>query len=169
VVSEVTKVEMPKMKENEIEELIREQFLCRIAFMGDLQPYIAPFQYVVVNGSLYFHFTDYGKKMNFVRQENPVCVEIERYTSNLSEYGFVVLTGKLRLVEDHEERKRAVEKMAEVGEKKLSANFLLAHGFSQGSYWTDFTADKPILIMKLDNVTEKIGLKSPSLTPKKLL
>jgi nitroimidazol reductase NimA-like FMN-containing flavoprotein (pyridoxamine 5'-phosphate oxidase superfamily) len=161
VVSEVTKAEMPKMKENEIEELIGEQFLCRIAFMGDLQPYIAPFQYVVVNGSLYFHFTDYGKKMNFVRQENPVCVEIERYTSNLSEYGFVVLTGKLRLVEDQEERKMAIEKMAEGGKNKLSANFLLAHGFSQGSDWTDFTADKPILIIKLDDVTEKIGLKSP--------
>jgi len=159
-VSEMTKVEMPKMKENEIEELIEEQLLCRIAFKGDLQPYIAPFQYAYVNGILYFHFTDYGKKMSFFKQETPVCVEIERYTPNLSEYGFVVLTGKLRLVEDHEERKRAIEKMAEGGKQKLSANFLLAHGFSQGSDWTDFTADKPILIIKLDEVTEKIGLKS---------
>jgi hypothetical protein len=99
--------------------------------------------------------------MNFFKQETPVCVEIERYTSNLSEYGFVVLTGKLRLVDDHEERKMAIEKVAEVGKQKLSANFLLAHGFSQGSDWTDFTADKPILIIKLDEVTEKTGLKSP--------
>jgi len=160
-VLEATKVEMPKMKENEIEQLIREQFLCRIAFKGDLQPYIAPFQYAYVNGILYFHFTDYGKKMSFLKQEPTVCVEIERYTSNLSEYGFVVLNGKLRLVDDHEERKTAIEKMAEVGKKKISANFLLAHGFSQGSDWTDFTADKPILIIKLDEVTQKIGLKSP--------
>jgi uncharacterized protein len=157
----VTKVEMPKMKENEIEQLIREQFLCRIAFKGDLQPYIAPFQYAYVNGILYFHFTDYGKKMNFFKQETPVCVEIERYTPNLSEYGFVVLTGKLRLVEDHEERKAAIEKMAEGGKQKLSPNFLLAHGFPQGSDWSDFTTGKPILIIKLDEVTEKIGLKSP--------
>ncbi len=156
----MTKIEMSKMKENEIEELIEDQLLCRIAFKGDLQPYIAPFQYAYVNGILYFHFTDYGKKMSFFKQETPVCVEIERYTPNLSEYGFVVLTGKLRLVEDHKERKRAIEKMAEVGKQKLSANFLLAHGFSQGSDWTDFTADKPILIIKLDEVTEKIGLKS---------
>ena len=157
----MTKVEMPKMKENEIEELIREQFLCRIAFKGNLQPYIAPFQYAYVKGILYFHFTDYGKKMSFFKQETPVCVEIERYTPNLSEYGFVVLTGKLRLVEDQEERKKAIEKMVEVGKQKISKNFLLAHGFSQGSDWTDFTADKPILIIKLDEVTEKTGLKSP--------
>ena len=161
MVLEVTRVEMPKMEENEIEQLVSEQFLCRIAFKGDLQPYIAPFQYVYVKGTPYFHFTDYGKKMSFFKQETPVCVEIERYTPNLSEYGFVVLTGKLRLVEDREERKMAIEKMAEAGKQKLSDNFLLAHGFSQGSVWTDFTADKPILIMKLDEVTEKTGLKSP--------
>jgi len=161
MVPEVTKLKMPKMKENEIEQLIREQFLCRIAFRGDLYPYIAPFQYVFVNGTLYFHFTDYGRKMSFFRQENPVCVEIERYTPNLSEYGFVVLTGKLRLVEDLEERKMAVEKMAEGGRKKLSPNFLAAHGLSKNSSWDDLTADKPILIIKLDAITEKTGLKSP--------
>lgn len=158
---EVTKVKMPKMKENEVEQLIREQFLCRIAFKGDLHPYIAPFQYAYVKGSLYFHFTDYGKKMSFLKQEPTVCVEIERYTSNLSEYGFVVLTGKLRIVENREERKNAIEKMAESGEQKISKNFLLAHGFSMGSDWSDFTVDKPILIIKLDEVTEKTGLKSP--------
>lgn len=157
----MTKVKMPRMKENEIGALIRQQFLCRIAFRGNTHPYIAPFQYAVVDGTLYFHFTDYGKKMSFFKQETPVCVEIERYTPNLSEYGFVVLTGKLKLVEDREERKKAIEKMAELGKQKLSPNFLVAHGFSQGSEWGTFTADKPIFIIKLDEVTEKIGLKSP--------
>jgi nitroimidazol reductase NimA-like FMN-containing flavoprotein (pyridoxamine 5'-phosphate oxidase superfamily) len=157
MVSEVT-VKMPKMEENEIEKLVNEQFLCRIAFRGDFQPYIAPFQYVVIDGTLYFHFTDYGKKMSFFKQETLVCVEIERYTPNLSEYQFVVLTGKLRLVEDLEERKMAIEKM---GEQRLSPNFLVAHGFSQGSDWGDFSDEKPILIIKLDEVTEKAGLKSP--------
>jgi uncharacterized protein len=152
---------MPKMKENEIEQLISEQFLCRVAFRGDFQPYIAPFQYVAINGTLYFHFTDYGKKMSFFKQENPVCVEIERYTPNLSDYQFVVLTGKLRLVEDRKERKMAIKKMAEAGKQRLSPNFLVAHGFSQGSDWDDFSDKKPILIIKLDDVTEKTGLKSP--------
>jgi nitroimidazol reductase NimA-like FMN-containing flavoprotein (pyridoxamine 5'-phosphate oxidase superfamily) len=152
---------MPKMNEKEIEKLISEQFLCRIAFKGGAQPYIAPFQYVVVDGSLYFHFTDYGKKMSFFKQGTPVCVEIERYTSNLSEYEFVVLSGNLKLVENHEERKKAIMKMAEVGKHQLSPNFLVAHGFPQGSDWGEFTDDQPILILKLDDVREKTGLKSP--------
>lgn len=157
----MTKVKMPKMKENEIEKLVSEQFLCRIAFRGNLQPYIAPFQYVVVNGILYFHFTNYGKKMKFFRRGTPVCVEIERYTPNLSEYEFAVLTGNLKLVENQEERKKAIKKMAEVGKQKLSPNFLVAHGFSQGSNWDVFNAEKPILILKLDGAIEKTGLKSP--------
>jgi nitroimidazol reductase NimA-like FMN-containing flavoprotein (pyridoxamine 5'-phosphate oxidase superfamily) len=160
-VSEVTKVKMPKMKEEEIESLISEQFLCRIAFRGDLQPYIAPFQYIAVNGALYFHFTDYGRKMGFFKQGTPVCVEIEQYTSNLSKYQFVILTGKLRLVEDREERKMATKKLAEAGKQKLSPNFLVAHGFPRGSDWDAFSEDKTALIVKLDGVTEKKGLKSP--------
>ena len=157
----MTKVKMPKMNEKEIEKLISEQFLCRIAFRGVDSPYIAPFQYVVVDGSLYFHFTDYGKKMSFFRQKTPVCVEIERYTSNLSEYEFVVLYGNLELVENQEERRRVIVKMAELGKQQLSPKFLVAHGFPQGSDWSDFSIDQPILIIKLDDVKEKTGLKSP--------
>lgn len=161
MVPEVTKVKMPKMKQEEIQKLVSEQFLCRIAFKGELQPYIAPFQYVVIDGALYFHFTDYGRKMSFFKQETRVCVEIERYTPNLSEYQFVVITGKLKLVEDSKERKMAIEEMAKAGKQKLSANFLVAHGFPKGSDWDTFSEDKPILIIKLDEVTEKTGLKSP--------
>ena len=157
----VTKVKMPKMNEKEIEKLISEQFLCRIAFRGVDSPYIAPFQYVVVDGSLYFHFTDYGKKMSFFKQKTPVCVEIERYTSNLSEYEFVVLYGNLELVDNREERRRVIVKMAELGKQQLSPKFLVAHGFPQGSDWSDFSIDQPILIIKLDDVKEKTGLKSP--------
>lgn len=152
---------MPKMEKDEIEKLISEQFMCRIAFRGDKQPYIAPFQYVVVDGALYFHFTNYGKKMSFFKKGTPVCVEIERYTKNLSEYAFVVLTGNLKLVENLEERKKAIKKMAEVGKHKLSPNFLVAHGFSQDFNWDAFTSDKPILIIKLDEVRKRIGLRSP--------
>lgn len=152
---------MPKMNEKEIKKLVSEQFMCRIAFRGAAQPYIAPFQYVVMDDVLYFHFTDYGKKMSLFKQRPPVCVEIERYTPDLSEYEFVVLTGNLKLVKNREERKKAIMKLAAFGKRQLSPNFLVAHGFPQGSDWGDFAADQPILIIKLDDVTEKTGLKSP--------
>lgn len=153
-------VKMPKMQDHEVKELISQQFLCRVAFKGNGSPYICPFQYAVVDGTIYLHFTEYGQKMHFLKQGTPVCVEIERYTPNLSEYSFVMLTGKLKIVMDNEERKKAIQKMAEVGKNRLSPNFLAAHGFSKEKTWIDFEKNTQILIIKLE-VSEKMGLKSP--------
>jgi nitroimidazol reductase NimA-like FMN-containing flavoprotein (pyridoxamine 5'-phosphate oxidase superfamily) len=42
---------LTRMEEHEIEELIYEQKICRIAFKGGEYPYLAPFLYVVRDGS----------------------------------------------------------------------------------------------------------------------
>ena len=153
---------MPKMDKPEIDKLINEQILCRIAFSGENAPYIAPFQYVLIDDQLYFHFTDYGRKIDLLKEGNLVCVEIEKYTQDLSEYRFVVLIGKLKLVTDPQEKARAIEKMAAAGkQKRLSSNFLVAHGFSKEAEWSSLTMNKHLVIVKLENVIEKIGLKSP--------
>lgn len=154
-------VKLPSMSRKEIDHLINEQFLCRIAFRGENSPYIAPFQYVSVNRRLYFHFTDYGTKIALLKEGFPVCVEIEKYSPNLSEYAFVTLTGTLKLVEDEAERRKAIQKMAETGNAKLSTNFLCAHGFESQRGWSSFNAEQPILILRLEKVTSIKGLKSP--------
>jgi nitroimidazol reductase NimA-like FMN-containing flavoprotein (pyridoxamine 5'-phosphate oxidase superfamily) len=149
------------MEKFEIEKLLQEQMLCRIAFKGDKYPYMAPFQYVLMDGFLYFHFTDYGKKMRLLEKDKRVCVEIEKYRPDLSEYNFVVFRGELRLVGDPQERAEVINRIAEEGKQKLSTNFLAAHGFKKEEGWSSFTPDKPVMIVKLERVTEKIGLKSP--------
>ncbi len=145
----------------EIEKLLREQMLCRIAFKGDKYPYMAPFQYVLMDNSLYFHFTDYGKKMRLLEKDKRVCVEIEKYRPDLSEYNFVVLRGKLEVVRDPQERAKAIKRIAEEGKQRLSTNFLAAHGFKKEEGWSSFTSEKPVVIVKLKEVAEEIGLKSP--------
>ena len=154
-------VKLPSMSRKEIDKLIGEQFLCRIAFRGSEGVYIAPFQYVFMNKRLYFHFTDYGNKMAFFREGFPVCVEIEKYAPDLSEYAFVILTGTLKMVVEEEERRNVIHKMAEIGSAKLSTNFLCAHGFESQSGWSSFDAEQPILILRLEKVTSIKGLKSP--------
>jgi hypothetical protein len=148
------------MEKREIEKLIKEQFICRIAFKGDKYPYMAPFQYVYYKGSLYFHFTDYGKKMKLIEKDNHVCVEIEKYQPDLSEYNFIVLRGALKVVKGPE-RAEAIERMAEYGKEKLSRKFLAAHGFGKDEAWSSFTPEKPLVIVKLEKVVQEIGLRSP--------
>jgi nitroimidazol reductase NimA-like FMN-containing flavoprotein (pyridoxamine 5'-phosphate oxidase superfamily) len=149
------------MCEDEIEALIREEKICRIAFRGEKTPYLIPFQYVVMNGRMYFHFTDYGRKMSLLRRSELVCVEIERFTPDMSQYRFVVITGSLEIVKDQTERTEAIRAIVETGTGNLSANFVAVHGFKKEDGWSSLTADKPMIIVKLAKVTERIGLKSP--------
>ena len=153
---------LPKMNAAEVKELLEEQILCRIAFCGKQGPHIAPFQYALVDGQLYFHFTDYGKKMDLLEEGNLVCVEIEKYTPDLSEYRFVVATGKLRIVTEPRERALAIEKMVETAKtKRLSENFLVAHGYPKGKGWDSLNPETQLTIVKLENIAGRIGLKSP--------
>ena len=158
----LVRVKLPIMRKAEIDQMLSEQFLCRIAFGGKRAPYIAPFQYVFIDATLYFHFTDYGKKMGLLEEGNPVCVEIEHYTPNLSEYRFVVLIGQLEVVTDTQEKTEAVARLVKDAEAKgVSTNFLPAHGLPQESGWSALKAEKPLLIVKLVDVAEIVGLKSP--------
>lgn len=154
-------VKLPKMTGKEVEDLIRGQLICRIAFRGEKAPYIAPFQYAFVNGQLYFHFTRYGRKIELIRKGEPVCVEIEKITPDMSEYAFVSLVGDLKIVEDPEEWEKALRNMADQGKRKLSKNFLAAHGFNAEDGWDSLTRNRQLIIVKLDNVSETVGLKSP--------
>ena len=149
------------MKKSEIERLIKEQFLCRIAFKGEEYPHIAPFQYVFANGTLYFHFTAYGRKMKLIDKHEKVCVEIEQYNPDLSRYMFITLKGNLRIVTDPVEKAEAIRKMRDFGKKRLSRNFLAAHGLRADENWDSLVAEKPIVIVKLDPLVAESGLKSP--------
>jgi nitroimidazol reductase NimA-like FMN-containing flavoprotein (pyridoxamine 5'-phosphate oxidase superfamily) len=157
----VTSFRLPKMEKREVQALIQDQLLCRIAFHGREYPYMAPFQYTLMDDALYFHFTNYGKKMKLLERDSRVCVEVEKYKPDLSEYRFVVMRGTLREVTDPEERRRVIQKMAEEGTRKLSTNFLSAHGFEQNQSWSSFSDDKPMVIVKLEDVEQAIGLKNP--------
>jgi hypothetical protein len=154
-------IKLPSMTKSEIDQAIRQQFLCRIVFISKDGPYIAPFQYVFVDNHLYFHFTDYGNKIGFLKEGKQVCVEIENYKPDFSEYAFLILNGTLKIVEDKDERKKAIEKISEIGKAKLSPNFLYAHGFNSKDGWSTLNADKEIIIVKLDKISSQNGLKSP--------
>jgi len=148
------------MESEEIKEFIGHQMLCRIAFKGAKYPYIAPFQYVYMNNTFYFHFTDYGRKMKLLKRDNRVCVEIEKLESDLSKYVFVSLRGALKIVEDPQERSKVIQRMAEDGKQKLSRNFLAAHGLNPENGWSSMTPEKPLIIVKFEPM-EEIGIKSP--------
>ena len=114
-----------------------------------------------MGGKLYFHFTKYGRKIELIKKSEPVCVEIEKITPDISGYAFVSLIGNLKIVEDPEERAKAIKKLADQGKRKLSKKFLAAHGFKPEDGWDSLTQNKGLIIVKLVDVSEIVGLKSP--------
>jgi nitroimidazol reductase NimA-like FMN-containing flavoprotein (pyridoxamine 5'-phosphate oxidase superfamily) len=154
-------VKLPQMQRQMVEKLLNNQVICRIAFRGEDYPYMAPFQYAYINGNLYFHFTRYGKKMALIEQDNRVAVEIETYKPDLHQYCFVVFRGELEVVQDPLERGNVIHHMAEFGSRRLSTNFLAAHGLNKSEGWQALNPQKPLNIVKLKNIIETVALGSP--------
>ena len=155
---------LDRMTPKEIQELMASQYLSRIAFKGDDHPYIAPFQYAFVKGELYFHFSNYGRKIRYLDEDPNVCVEIEQNTTDMSEYKFITLRGTLAIVKDKSEKATAIFGMWNKGRRELSRSFLAAHGLGTDMDWKDFTADNAHVVVKLVNITEITGLRSPRTT-----
>lgn len=152
-------IKLPKMTENEIKEIIKSQDLCRIAFVDDKYPYISPFQYVLFEGNLYFHFTDYGKKKRILMKNPNVCVSIEKFEADFNTFYFISMQGKLEPVKDDALKNKIVNQMVTTARSKYSKNFLSVHGFEKIKGWDGFTA-KDQLIYKFKQVGNSIGLKS---------
>ena len=96
---------MPRMGKTEYDRLVKEQYICRIAFKGEEHPHIAPFLYVFDGRNMYFLSTNYGRKVQYFRNNPNVIVEIENYSPDLSTFSFVALPGRLVEVEDAGEKK----------------------------------------------------------------
>lgn len=151
---------LPEMKTDEIEKLIQEQIICRIAFRGLDYPAISIFQYTHLNGSLFFHFTEYGKKLESLEKNSFVCVEIEDFSEDLGKFRFVLLKGRLKEVVDPIKKAKVIRKMAFEGERRLSTRFLAAHGFGKDSDWSSFKKKRSMTIVEFLTL-EAVGLKSP--------
>jgi len=155
----LTIVKLPEMDEKEIKDALRNEKLCRIAFIEDKFPYISPFQYVNINDTLYFHFTNYGRKREILKKNRNVCVSIEHFEKDLSQYFFISIQGKLILVENSKEKSLVIQKIVEIARDNFSTNILTAHGFEKSNGWNGFKEEN-LSIYKLEEVGKPIGLKS---------
>ena len=62
----------------ELDEIIRDSQICRVAFAVDNQPYLVPLCFGYDGSALYFHTARRGKKIDCLERNPRVCVEFER-------------------------------------------------------------------------------------------
>ncbi len=101
----------------QIEEIIRNAKLCRLALCQDDWPYIVPVCFGYEDGVIYIHSARAGKKIDILRSNARVCfefdidVEIQPGISNCDwgvRYRSVIGFGYAEFVEDEREKTRAL-------------------------------------------------------------
>jgi nitroimidazol reductase NimA-like FMN-containing flavoprotein (pyridoxamine 5'-phosphate oxidase superfamily) len=149
------------MDKTEYDQLIREGHISRIAFKGEEYPYIAPFLYVFDGNFIYFLSTKYGKKIQLFHQSPNVAVEIEKFSSDLANYTFVTLQGRLKQIDDVAEDMAIRKKFVElINNRNLSKNIVAALGHSPEEPIESIVTEKRSIIWKLVRVEDIVGLKN---------
>ena len=62
---------------SEINRVLEQAAVCRIAFNDDPFPYIVPLNFVFSGECLYFHSARAGRKMKLIRENAKVCFEVD--------------------------------------------------------------------------------------------
>jgi nitroimidazol reductase NimA-like FMN-containing flavoprotein (pyridoxamine 5'-phosphate oxidase superfamily) len=101
-----------------VESILREATVCRVALSVNDVPYVVPLNFGCEDGCLYFHSAPEGKKIEIIKQNSNVCfevdidhelVEAEKACDWTVRYRSVIGFGKAFLVDDPEEKRRALD------------------------------------------------------------
>lgn len=103
---------------DEIESVLHNGTICRIALCEDNIPYIVSMNYGYKDNCLYFHSAKEGKKLDILKNNPNICfevdIDVEIQKGGIScnwgmKYKSVIGLGKAHLIENDEEKKEALD------------------------------------------------------------
>ncbi len=78
------KKEKEIIERSEIDQIIKNSEVCRIAFAKDNIPYIVPLSFGYDGKNLYIHTATRGKKIDFIKSNNTICFEFDLDVKTIS-------------------------------------------------------------------------------------
>lgn len=156
---EVKRFDLPDMDHREIDRLLKDQLICRITFRDEPYPYTLPMEYYYFGDTMYFHFTNTGKKMDLLSRNPDVTVEVDWYDSMLTDYKSVILKGRLVPVDNADERNTVNVAMSSAVRTRAGIKSLLS--IPWGKKGVDYlsASNIPLKLLKLE-VREMSGKKA---------
>lgn len=106
-----------RLSREEAHALLEKGKVCHLALVGQGEPYLVTMNYGYRASTMYFHCASEGKKMEFLADGSRVCFTVvtrhelvvaDVPCSYSMKYESVVGYGKVRLLEGHEEKCRAL-------------------------------------------------------------
>lgn len=117
----------------EIEQVIKQARVCRIGFVDGNEPYVVPVCFGYEKNTFYFHCAPEGRKIDLIKKNNQVCVEIEADVEIINaenpcgwsiKYRSVIGVGRAYILEDEEDKNRGLTVlMRQFGEKEPDMEF----------------------------------------------
>jgi nitroimidazol reductase NimA-like FMN-containing flavoprotein (pyridoxamine 5'-phosphate oxidase superfamily) len=102
---------------NEIEDILSNNCICRIAFSYNKIPYIVPMNYGYKENKIYLHSAREGKKIDILKRNNNVCFEITDSIEIIksknacdfsTKFRSIIGLGKIRIISNQENKKEAL-------------------------------------------------------------
>jgi nitroimidazol reductase NimA-like FMN-containing flavoprotein (pyridoxamine 5'-phosphate oxidase superfamily) len=152
-------VKLPEMTPEEMEKLLASQKICRMALSAEPWPYIIALDYVYSDGEMYFHFADYGRKMDMIKKNPDVSVEIDNFCAEQTHFCTLTLMGRLKKVTSKAEKEMTAKELLDtVKERGGMKNVAARHGVTQLDI--DALTSRGSAVYKLE-ASEFVALKSP--------
>jgi len=103
----------------EMENLLREETIGYLGLSMNDEPYVVPLNYAYVDGRILFHCAKAGKKLDYLKRNPQVCFAVGRQSGEVRRHAegnpchvdsdSVICYGSARIIEDPEERKKALD------------------------------------------------------------
>ena len=138
----------------ELEAVIAEAQVCRLAMCDGAHPYVVPLCFGYADGTFYFHCALEGRKLDVLRKNPNVCLELEAGVAlkpgvKACDWGMnfrsVIAFGRAEWVEDP-------------GARRLALDLIMAH-YSEGEFDYSETALARIVVIRVQT-TSMTGKKS---------
>ena len=101
-----------------IQEILEKGLVCRLGLYDGQYPYVVPMNYGYRDGRLYFHCAGEGRKIDILKKNDRVCIEVDvdsrvvqgqqpcRWTMK---YRSVIGFGRARIIDDEREKKAGLD------------------------------------------------------------
>jgi len=114
----------------EIEQIIKQAKVCRLGLVDGSEPYVVPVCFGYENNAFYFHCAPEGRKLELIKNNNRVCLEIdtdveitgaEKPCGWSARYRSVIGVGRAHILEDEADKIRGLTVLMRQFEGKGSA------------------------------------------------
>jgi nitroimidazol reductase NimA-like FMN-containing flavoprotein (pyridoxamine 5'-phosphate oxidase superfamily) len=139
----------------EIEAIIQQALVCRLAMVERDTPYVVPLCFGYADRTLYFHSANEGKKLEILKKNNRVCFEfdIDQSLKKNEEacawsmmYKSVIGFGTAHFLTDFESKRKALD--------------IIMRNYSDKSFAYQKSAIEKTIVIKVD-VEQMTGKQSP--------